>query len=237
MTNAVTFVLIHSPLVGPFTWELVRRELTQRHIDVVVPPLIDRPDSTQPYWQQHASSVAQGLDRIPHDHRLVLVAHSGAGPLLPVIRQVLPHSIGGYVFVDAGLPRNGLSRLDLMKLQDQVWAADFQQALLRGERFPDWTSDALADIIPAENLRRQLLAELQPRSWPFFIEPIPVFHAWPDAACAYIQFSPPYAWDAQQAKSIGWPVREVNAGHFHMLVDPRSVADWIVAARSVLNVL
>jgi len=230
MSDHLTVALIHSPLVGPFTWQLVRDELLKRQIDTLVPPLIDHPDSTLPYWQQHAQSVAQGLAQIPRDRRIVLVAHSGAGPLLPAIRQALPHTIGGYVFVDAGLPRDGLSRLELMRLQDQSWAAEFQQSLLQGRRFPDWTFDDLRDIVPDADSLRRLMAELQPRTLPFFSEPLPVFDGWPDAPCAYIKLSAPYTRDAAQARHAGWPVREVNAGHFHLLVDPVSVADWIVDA-------
>ncbi len=230
-----TIALIHSPLVGPFTWQLVRDELAKRHFDVIVPALFDQPDAAAqgtaaPYWRQHARSVAEGLAQVPKNRRVVLVAHSGAGPLLPAIRQMLPHSIRAYVFVDAGLPRDGLSRLDLMKLQDQAWAAEFQQSLSQGAQFPDWTADDLRNIVPNAEVRQQLVAEIQPRSLAFFIEPLPVFGSWPDAACAYIRFSGSYTWDAEQARQSGWPVREINAGHFHMLVDPAAVADWIVDA-------
>lgn len=228
MDATLTFALIHSPLVGPLTWQLVRHELKRQHFDVLVPALSDRPDATRPYWQQHAESAADSLARLPQNRRIVLVAHSGAGPLLPAIRQALTHSISAYVFVDAGLPRQGLSRLDLMKLQDQPWADEFHQSLLQGGRFPEWTADDLRDIIPAEDVRRQLVAEIRPRSLPFFAEPLPVFDGWPDAPCAYIKFSESYAWDAAQARQAGWLVREVDAGHFHMLVDPAAVAALIV---------
>jgi hypothetical protein len=79
-------------------------------------------------------------------------------------------------------------------------------------------------------VRHQLVAEIRPRSLPFFTEPIPTFDGWPDAPCVYIKFSESYAWDAEQARQSGWPVREIDAGHFHMLVDPAAVADWIVDA-------
>jgi pimeloyl-ACP methyl ester carboxylesterase len=228
MDEALTFALIHSPLVGPFTWQLVRDELAKRHIDAFVPALVDQPEVAQPYWQQHARSVAESLAQVPLDRRIVLVAHSGAGPLLPAIRQALPHAVHAYVFVDAGLPRDGLSRLDLMKLQDKAWADEFRQTLLQGSHFPDWTADDLRNIIPGEAVRQQLVAEIQPRSLEFFVEPLPVFDGWPDAACAYIRFSGSYLWDAAQARQADWPVREVAAGHFHMLVDPVAVAAEIV---------
>jgi len=73
-----------------------------------------------------------------------------------------------------------------------------------------------------------MVAEIRPRSLPYFAEPIPVFYGWPDALCACIKFSAPYEWDLVQAKQAGWLVHELNVGHFHMLVEPWAVTDLIV---------
>jgi len=35
---------------------------------------------------------------------------------------------------------------------------------------------------------------------------------------------------AAHAKKAGWPTYELQAGHFHMLVDARTVADTIISA-------
>ncbi len=230
MDENITYALIHSPLVGPFTWQLVYQGMRERKLQVMVPALLDDPNSNMPYWQQHAESTAESLAQIPQNQKLVLVAHSGAGSLLPVIRQALTHSIGAYVFVDAGIPRNGLSRLDLMKLEDGQWAEQLHQALVQGERFPTWSEDDLREIIPDGGTRRKLIAEIRPRSLPYFMESIPVFHGWPDSPCAYIKFSASYDWDAIQARQAGWSVYEMNAGHFHMLVEPLAIVDLIVNA-------
>jgi hypothetical protein len=116
-----------------------------------------------------------------------------------------------------------------MRSQNQQWAEYFHQALLRGERFPMWNEEDLREVIPDDNLRRKMVAEINPRALPFFTEPIPVFAGWPDAPCAYIKFSASYDWDFRQAQQAGWLVREVNAGHFHMLVDPAVVTNVLVA--------
>ena len=224
------YVLIHSPLVGPLTWSRVADEMKQRGLEVLVPTLKDSPDSKEPYWEQHAESVSQSVENIPKDIPVTLVAHSGAGPLLPVIRQAIPNPVRAYVFVDAGIPRADASRLDLMKIEDSEWAAGFQEELERGGSFPNWTADDLREIIPDENLRGQLVAEIQPRSLDFFTEPIPVFDGWPDAPCVYIQFSPVYEKPAALARRSGWPTYEIKAGHFHMLVDAKKVAELIIAA-------
>lgn len=220
------YILIHSPLVGPLTWKLTAEQMRQRGIEVIVPTLSDAADSNEPFWKQHAESIA--ALHIPKDCPVILVAHSGAGPLLPVIRQSLANPVNAYVFVDAGLPRNGASRLDLMKSEDPAWAAQFQEELKRGGSFPNWTFEDLQEVIPDETLRKQMVAEIRPRGLPFFTEPIPVFEEWPDAPCAYIKFSPPYQGAAGQARQAGWLTYELEVGHFHMLVDAETVAELIV---------
>lgn len=224
------FVLIHSPLVGPLTWSRVADEMRQRGLSVLVPNLEDVTDSKKPFWKQHAESVSRAVAHIPSETPLTVIAHSGAGPLLPAIRQSMLHPVKAYLFVDAGIPRDGASRLDLMKWEDPDWAEEFQQELTRGERFPTWSFDDLQDVIPDSSLRRQMVAELRSRGLDFFTEPIPVFDGWPDAPCVYIQFSSAYEKPAAQARQLGWQVYELEAGHFHMLVDPVVVASTIIEA-------
>ena len=227
MSQDSVYTLIHSPLVGPLTWSLVAAEMNARGLQVLVPTLEDFPSLSDPFWKQHADSVSRSINDVPEDSNLILVAHSGAGPLLPAIRQSLPNPVCAYVFVDAGLPQDGATRLDLMKSEDPPWAAQFQQELERGERFPNWSFPDLQEIIPDEMLRRQMVAELHPRGLDFFNEPIPVFEGWPDVPCVYIQFSPTYQKPATQARQNGWLTEEITAGHFHMLVDPAGVTDKI----------
>lgn len=225
-----TYVLVHSPLVGPLTWSRVADEMRPRGLNVLVPALVDSNLPKGPFWRQHADSIRTALADVPKETPVVLVAHSGAGPLLPAIRHSIPHLVGAYVFVDAGIPRHGATRLDLMKDEDPEWAADFRKELERGGLFPTWSSDDLREILPDESLRRQMVAELRPRRLDFFTEPIPVFTGWPDAPCVYIQFSPAYERPAAQARREGWITEEIWAGHFHMLVDPGMVTDRIVDA-------
>ena len=228
MNENPVYVLIHSPLVGGLTWALVAEQVRQRGQSVVVPLLSDSSASQESFWKQHAESVAKAVSDIPQDFDLILVAHSGAGPLLPVIRQSIPNHVRAYVFVDAGIPRDGATRLDLMKTEDSEWARKLEEELKRGGRFPTWSSEDLREIVPDESLRNQLVAEINPRSLDFFTEPIPVFDGWPDAPCVYILFSPPYRKAERLARQNGWKTYKLEAGHFHMLVDPGTVADIIM---------
>lgn len=224
------YALIHSPLVGPFTLSRVAEQMRQRGLHVLVPALSDSPDSKESFWKQHADSVSSAFSNISKEVPVVLVAHSGAGPLLSAIRSSIPNPVRAYVFVDAGIPRNKATRLDLMRLEDEAWANEFQKELENGATFPTWSADDLQEIIPDPALRQQMVAELHPRGLDFFTEPIPVFDGWPDAPCIYIQFSSAYDWDANQAREAGWPTYKLQAGHFHMLVDPQKVADLVMEA-------
>ena len=230
MNQNNVYVLIHSPLVGGLTWKLVADQMRQRDLNVVVPLLLDSSDSSDPFWKQHAESISQALAQIPASTLATLVAHSGAGPLLPAVRQSLGNSVNAYVFVDAGIPRNGATRLELMKSEDPEWAEQFQKELERGEHFPNWSVDDLQEVIPDESLRQQMVAEIRPRGLSFFTEPIPVFSGWPDAPCVYIRFSAPYKRPADQARQADWPTYELEAGHFQMLVDPAIVTEMILKA-------
>ena len=217
-------VLIHSQLVGAAMWRPVAHELHREKYEVAVPVLQDTEEARVAYWQQHAESVQRALSAVPVDRRLVLVGHSGAGPLLPVIRRSLRQQIAAYMFVDAGIPQPGASRLDLIAAESADWFQSFHAFLVAGGRFPDWRDEDLAEEIPDQQLRYSLLAELQPRALPFWEEPIPVFDGWPDASCAYLQFSAAYNEPAAKARDRGWLYYHLPGGHFLPLVDPQAVA-------------
>lgn len=218
------WVLVHSPLVGPGTWRPLADTLRQRDCLVVAPPLEDAEEVAAPYWQQHVASVVRGLEAVSSEQPLVLVGHSGAGPLLPAIGREARRPITAYVFVDAGLPHGGTSRLGEMAATDQAFAGQFDRQLAAGGRYPTWTDEQLRLVVPDAQRRQQLLHELRPRGLQFFSESLPVVTAWPDAPCAYLQFSSAYDRPAAWAREAGWPVRTFEAGHFHMLVDPTAVA-------------
>lgn len=223
------FALVHSPIVGPLTWQPVATELRRRGADAIVPTLRDIGPDGGPYWRQHATAAAHALAAVTADCPLFLIAHSGAGQLLPHVRQRLMQPVAAYLFVDAGLPQDGTSRLDEMAQNDTAFAARFTPFLKGGGHYPTWGDDDLRPLISDETLRRGMIAEVQPRGLDYFTEPFPSLAEWADAPCAYLRFTPSYAAHAEAARRRGWPVREITAGHFHMLVDPATVAETLIA--------
>lgn len=230
------FGLIHSPLVGPSTWGPVAEALRGRGRAALVPSLHAAAES-EPHYRRHAWAAAQALAERPPDAPLILVGHSGAGPLLPVIRQALRQPVAAYLFADAGLPQPGRSRLDLLEWESPEHAAQFRAWLAQGRRFPAWSDADLRPLVPDEARRRALLADLHPWGPAFFEEPFPVDDTWPEAPCAYLQFSAVYEPHARRARELGWPVRLLAAGHFHLLVDPDGVAQALLDLSAELRAL
>jgi hypothetical protein len=219
-------VLVHSPLVGPSSWSMVADQLQQRKVDVLVPKLTDRDDSHFPYWDQHTESVKQALADVPQERRVVLVGHSGAGPLLPAIHRAIAQPVAACLFVDASLPHPGRSRLDELAINAPDLSQKLRPFLFAGGSYPTWGAEELREILPDTFIRDQLLAELHPRHLRFFEEKMP--EVWPHAPCGYMLFSEAYLRQLEQAQRAGWPSRLFHAGHFHTLVDPAAVTNGMV---------
>ncbi len=221
-------VLIPSPLVGPYSWSLVHGELTERGWETLVSVDLRDPLGRQPCWQRTVG-VQAALDDVPDGQPIVLVGHSGAGPLLPAAAAAAVRlQISAYLFVDAGLPHPGTSRLDAIAGEDAASAAELRAALDAGLRFPAWTDDDLRPIVPDPDQRRSLLEELRPRGRGYWTEEMPGISGWPNAPCGYLQFSAAYQSATENARRAGRPTRYPAAGHFHQFVDPSGVADALV---------
>ena len=212
------FTLIHSPIVAPSTWRAVAEELRRRGAEAVVPDLGTAPDPAEPFWRQHARAAAGALDR-------------GAGVLLPLIRAAAGRPVAAYLFVDAGLPRQGA------RMGAGGWAEQLRALYAAGGRFPSWTHEQLAPLVPDPSARAELLAGLRPPPLAFWEEEIPVPPSWPDAPGALLRFGANPAYDdaEAEARQLGWPVRRLPGAHFHPLTAPAEVADALIALADALG--
>jgi hypothetical protein len=228
-----TLALLHSPLTSADVWGRLPDRLQQRGWAVVVPAVTD--DDEPPFATRYVARVAMQLNALLRENEidpeqpLVVLGHSGAGPLLGQIgfaRRSAGHPVAGYLFLDAGLPRpaRAVDRLDLMALDDEEFADELRQHLAIGGRFPEWDDAALAEVVPDAGDRALLLAGLRPRELDFFTEPLPLPEDWPDAPVGYLRCSAPYDQAAATAGRRGWAVADLELGHFPMLVDPERTA-------------
>ncbi len=239
--DAPVTVLAHSPLVGPASWGDLPEVLRARGQDVVVVDVTD--DDRAPYASRYVARAALQVRDAVGAAPVVLVGHSGAGYLLPLLgaaRRALRSPVAAYVFCDAGLPpTRPMSRLDLLALEmtpDDV--RDFIAHLDSGGRYPDWTDDDLRDLVPGDEVRAALVASLRPRAADFYRELLPVAPDWPDAPCGFLQLSAGYDQPARSAASRGWPVVTVEpggipGGHFAACVEPERVAGLLAEVRGM----
>src|ERR1043165_436052 len=95
-----TFVLVHSPLVGPSSWEPVAAVLRGEGHRVEVPSLADA--GGPPYYPALAAAIAEATP-----DGAFLVAHSGAGALLTSAAEAAGRRVAGLVYVGALLPYPG----------------------------------------------------------------------------------------------------------------------------------
>lgn len=225
-------VLLHSPLTAGTAWGRLGGHLRSHGLTAVVADITT--DTSPPYASRYVAAAAGQVASGPLQplEPVVLVGHSGAGPLLPQVGFALRAArrpVAGYVFLDAGLPRPGgaVSRLDLMRAESAAAAAlaeALQADLAAGARFPAWSEQDLAAQVMDPGDRALLAASLRPRGLDFFDEPLPAPQDWPDAPCGVLQTSDGYAFAARLARGRGWPVVRTHSGHFAALADPAGTA-------------
>lgn len=225
-------VLIHSPLLFAGVWEPVAAQLRPER-GVLVPSLAAALEGPGPYWQSQAALIAAQAAELKGP--LVLVGHSGAGPLLALFGRVLTNPIAAYVFVDGGLPAGGswLSTAPA-ELAEQLTSQATDGWL---PPWSDWWDESdLAAELPDDDQRNELRAGLRPIPLAMFEEDRPPVPDWPDAPCGFLRLSSGYDLEAGQAAAVGWPVESMDSGHLAILTSPVEVADRIRALLSKLEV-
>ena len=226
-SDAPVFVLVHSPLVGPSTWQPVVRELGRHGRSVLVPSLLGVGSAGAPQWQYVCRTVR---DRTAHITRpVILVGHSGAGLLLPTIADAVPCRVAATIFVDAFLPpRTGTVKLVPEQFLDQLRARARDGVL---PPWPQWfAEDAMRNLIPDDEMRARLTEEMPRLPVSYFEGEPPVSAGWDRRPCAYLLLSEqPYAVAAADAEARGWPVTTVpDAKHLELVTDPETVTDAIL---------
>src|SRR5580658_5963210 len=174
---AVRVLLVHSPLVGCESWDLVAADLAGWGYGVGVPDLTGTVAAGPPYCPRQAEVIARSASAQP----AILIGHSGAGPLLAAAGAILGQ-VRGYIFIDAGLPAPGRSWMETVPpaLAAQVREmADAQGWLPPWPQW--WGEEVLAELIPDPQLRRHFAAGCPRLPLAMFEEVHPPALQWPDA--------------------------------------------------------
>jgi pimeloyl-ACP methyl ester carboxylesterase len=218
--------LLHSPLVGPTTWALVAQLLRRAGNQVVVPDLRAAVTGSPPYLPAIRRAVVDALDRAAGNGPLVMVGHSGAGPLLPGVATACGTSVLGLVYVDSGLPRPGTSWFE--RAPNDL--AERVRRLAQSGLLPPWEEwfgpGTLEALLPDPGIRAQVRQEL-PRLPLAFLAEAASLATW-TGPNGYLLLSEAYVPDADEARRNGWPVLEHFSHHLAMLTQPRDVAAALI---------
>ena len=217
-------VLLHSPLVGPLTWQPAATSLRAAGYQVAVPSLTGVLDTGPPSYRTLAGRVAETIRQANPTGAVVLIGHSGAGALLPAAAEATGTPVAAAVFVDAILPHPGVSWLQTAPpaLREQL------RGLARDGRLPAWHQwfppEVVTELLPEESLRRRFIAELPRLPLAYFEERAPMVSGWPPQRCGYLRLSGAYDEVADEAERHGWLVVREPADHLAMLTRPATIA-------------
>jgi pimeloyl-ACP methyl ester carboxylesterase len=229
ITGMATVVLMHSPFLGPSSMRPLADELAADGVGVLLVDL-QMTINEAPVHQRLIGAFADALEDAGIDGQLVLVGHSGAGPLLPAFADALEVDVAGLVFLDSDLPTPGRAWRETVDpaLVRQVKASVRDGRLPRWDRWFD--SDPLK-LVPA-GLREEMRDEAPEVPWEFLKEQRPVVE-W-SGPCGYVLLSSAYDDAAARAEELGWPVERVESHHLAAATSPSTVAAALKAVVSRL---
>jgi len=214
-----SFVLLHSPFVGPGAWGALAASLTSHGSNVVVPDFRNALNAAPPLYFQIARSIVDQTRSVGGADDIALVAHSGAGALVPTIAR-RDDRIRSIVFVDAVMPHPGKRWLDIAPPE----LADRLVALAKGGRLPRWhrwwPKGTLERIVTDKAVLSAFVAELYEIPIAYFEEIAPLGSVPSVAKCSYLQLSAPYKTECDEAWHKGWRVERLDLHHLAMLTHP-----------------
>lgn len=228
----MTFVLVHSPFLGPSCWEAVGAALLSQgaashRLDLRV-ALSAEAGLYDALGRLAARQIAGPA---------ILVVHSGAGALAPTIVRHAGDVILGAIFVDALLPHPGRAWIDT--------APSGLVRYLRAEAcdgcvpaWPAWIPPGqLARLLPEPAMLEALTRTAPLVPLRFLEEPAPDSQDQSLPPCAYLQLSAAYDAEAAQARRLHWPMERFDGHHLSLMTEPVGVAAMIIRLRKNLTPL
>ena len=229
-----TIALVPSPLLGASCWRAVRDVLEGGGRACRIVDLSGALHVERDVYTALGEAAADQLGG-----PAILVVHSGAGGLTPSIANAAGRNLLGVVFVDALPPHPGRSWFETAPpaLAERLGKA------ARGGRVPPWPQwlpeTALAALLPDPAMRQSLIDDAPAAPLAFLQATAPTEQAAaPPRHCAYLQLSPGYAAEADQAEAMGWVVeRMAGRHHLSMMTEPDAVGAAIVRLSEGLNTI
>jgi hypothetical protein len=218
---AMRFVLVHSPVVGPSTWRWVADALRSIGHEAIVLNLAAAAVTGDPSVFARAA-----IEGSRSDEETVIVGHSGAGAVLPLVAAGLASWPRQMIFVDAGMP----------PCEGTFTAGGDFSGVLRDlatngmlPAWSQWWGEGVLDALVCKDERRlEIEAEFPRVPLAFFEAPIAVPTGWCASRGAYVLLSEAYRQDANRAAGLGWPVVERPGAHLDIVNDEEAIVDAFI---------
>lgn len=212
-------LLLHPPLLSPVVWRRLAPLLAQAGHPPSAPRLALTP--TRRWWEAAAQSAAAAAP----DAELLL-AHSGAGVLVPEVAGRLP-GLQAVVLLDAVLPARAGETVPSPDLRRLVAELADDGVLPPWPHW--WPEHELAEQLPDPADRAALEAEAPWLPSAFYDVPVPVPAGWEPPVVGYLQLSPAYREQRQEAERRGWRTAVLDGRHLDLLARPQPVVDAVQA--------
>jgi pimeloyl-ACP methyl ester carboxylesterase len=236
-----TFVLAHGAWQSSGTWDLLA-PLLKKHGHTVIAPVLSglgtdqsrlSPDIT---LRQHTEDVARELSKCPDP--VILAGHSYAGMIISGVAETNPAHVRRLVFLDAFIPENGQSVLDLLPPEIGAHFRGIAQEYGEGWRLPGGESQL--DLWglkpgPARDFVRARLCDFSLRCFEEHL-PLPANRkagipaTFISCVADGYPAKPAFAPFAAKARASGWEVAELKTGHDCHVERPDEVADILLSA-------
>ena len=219
-----TFVLVHGAWQSIGTWDLLA-PLLEKHGHRVITPVLTglgtdqsrlSPDLT---LRQHVEDISLELSRLPDP--VILVGHSYAGMIISGVVEANPTQVQRLVFLDAFIPDDGQSALDLLPTEIGTYFRDIAREHGDGWRLPGGEGQLdLWGLKPGE-ARDFVRARLCDFSLRCFEEPLrlpanrksKVPATFVSCVAEGYPARPFFEPFAGKARASGWEVVELQTGH------------------------
>lgn len=236
-----TFVLVHGAWQSAGTWDLLAPLLEKQGHQVIKPALSGlgtnqsqlTPDIT---LQQHVEDVSQVVSKLPN--RVILVGHSYAGMIVSGVVEAIPARVQHLVFIDAFIPEDGQSVLDLLPTETGAYFRSIAKEHGDGWRLPGGEGQLdMWGLKPgaARDFARARLCDFSLRC---FEQPLPlpknqkatIPSTFISAVAEGYPAKPFFQPFANKARASGWHVSELDTGHDCHVERPGEVASILVSA-------
>ena len=241
--DKATFVLVHPAWFGGWCWKKVTPLLRARGYDVYAPTLTglgERAHLARPEigLSTHIEDVVNLL-QYEDLSGVILVGNSSGGMVITGVADRVPERIAHIVYLDAFVPQDGQSMLDLIPPDRRPPMETLVQSEGQGWLLPRFAPPPWEKFVPQawritdEADLRWALPRLRPTPFAHFTEPIRRQNAaaeklphtyircvqWPNAV---------YDRHAEAARQMpGWRYRELATSHLPYITHPREVADLL----------